>query len=149
MTVFIAVDLCKLFVGVGIDEDTAPSDFAVKPSTVLVEGRQDEHRRTDDVVLGHKTPKAAVLTVVAVVAHHKEVVHLEGVGVSGFAVDVYLSVTNIGVGMAFVVSDYSFVDGPQVGCEAYCFALAGYPDARRTAPVAQCPTVFVGDHIGK
>ena len=57
----------------------------------------DEDRLAHDVVLGHEAPVARVERVVAVVAHHPVIVHLECVACCGFAVDEDLSAAHLKV----------------------------------------------------
>ena len=46
------------------------------------------------MIFGNKTPKSAIGRVVAVVAHHKVVVHFKSVGIGRLSVDIDSSITN-------------------------------------------------------
>src|SRR5688572_33483975 len=62
------------FTSVNLVEDSIPSDVAKQPcqaGTSLAEREVDEQRLPFDVLLRHETPVAAVLRVVAIVAHHE------------------------------------------------------------------------------
>jgi len=79
------------------------------------------------MTFGDEAPEAAVLTVVAVVAHHPVVVHLAGVAVGLFAVDVYLAVLHL-EGVVFVGGDETAVEGQVVERELEGLTLGGDVD---------------------
>ena len=68
-------------------EEAVPTDFSVKKAVVGIEREPHEERFAHDVVFGDETPEARVGGVVAVVAHHPVVVHLEGIAVGALPVD--------------------------------------------------------------
>ena len=86
----------------------------------------DEYGLAHDVVLGHEAPVARVGRVVAVVAHHPVVVHLEGVARGGLAVDVYASAAHLQV-VALVHLDGPLVYGYVVHGEPYGGSALGNP----------------------
>ena len=47
------------------------------------------------MILGNETPEAAVGRTVAVVTHHPVVVHLKGISVCRFPVNVYFSILDL------------------------------------------------------
>ena len=93
-------------------EDSLPADVGREP-LVGVERQPDERGLADDVVFGHEAPEARVGRVVAVVAHHPVVVHIEGIGVGLFTVDVDAVFLDFQF-VAFVSNDAAFVDGKVV-----------------------------------
>ena len=61
--------------------------FPTNATVLLVEGEPDQNGLANDVVFRYKAPIARISGIVAVVTHHPVIVHLEGVAVSGLAVD--------------------------------------------------------------
>ena len=80
-----------------VQTDAVPADMSVEPGLVFLDAEPDKHRPADDVVLGHEAPVAAVGGVVAVVAHHPVVIHLERVGVADAGVLVFVGVDHAAV----------------------------------------------------
>ena len=97
------------------------------------------------MVFGHEAPVARVGRVVAVVAHHPVIVHLECVAVGGSAVDVDNAVAH-GEVVALIVADYALIDGQIIKGELQCGSLLGNP---YLAIVGACPAIVVsyGIHI--
>ena len=94
-------------------EQPVPSDLSVEPTAVGVQRKPNEDRLAHNVVFGHEAPVTGVGRVVAVVAHHPIVVHLEGLLVRFLSVDVNLAVLHVQL-IAFVSMDATFVDGQVV-----------------------------------
>src|SRR5690606_29015479 len=69
---------------IGARKDSIPAD-AFEDAAVFC-GKPDEKRLADDMVLRHKTPKARIFRVVAVIAHHPVIILLEGVAGSFLAI---------------------------------------------------------------
>ena len=108
----------------------------------------DEDGLAHYVVFGHEAPVARVGRVVAVVAHHPVVVHLEGVRAGLAAVDVYLAVAHLQV-VALVCAYGALVDGQVVEREVDALALGRYP--HRAVVVARPVLVAVEGvdvHVG-
>ena len=72
-------------------EQTAPSN-ALKARIVGVLAPPNEDGLTDNMIFGNEAPIARIGTVVAVIAHHPIVIHLEFIGVSESSIDVDLSI---------------------------------------------------------
>ena len=103
----------------------------------------DEDRLAHDVVLGHEAPVARVERVVAVVAHHPVIVHLECVACCGFAVDEYLSAAHLKV-VALIDLYRPLIDGNVVHVELHGGALLR--DPYRSIVVA-CPSLVAVERI--
>ena len=97
-------------------EQTVPSDGAGCRIGVRADRPPDEQRGAHDVVFRHETPVTAVGAVVAVVAHHPVIVHLEGVFRRFLSVDEYLAVANLEV-VLLIDADWTLVDGNVVDGE--------------------------------
>ena len=72
-------------------EQTAPSN-ALKARIVGVLTPPNEDRFTNNMVFRNEAPIARIGTVVAVIAHHPIVIHLEFIGVSESSIDVDLPI---------------------------------------------------------
>ena len=64
-------------------EETIPANLSVKQTIVLVERNPNHERFAHNRGLRAQNPRSASRRVVAIVAHHPVVVHLEGVTVDG------------------------------------------------------------------
>ena len=62
------------------------ADLTSEEILVLIQGQPDEYRLSDDMILRHETPIAAICRVVPIIPHHEIIVHLEGVGIGRPAV---------------------------------------------------------------
>ena len=89
------------------------------------------------MVLGHEAPETRVGRVVAVVAHHPVVVHLEGVAVAALAVDVDAVVAHLEV-VVLIDIYYAAVERKDILREGYRGTLLGNP---QRAEVVGCPRV--------
>ena len=69
-------------------EEALPAFGRKEAFNELIAREEDKDRLAHDVILRHEAPVAAVPGIVAVVAHHPIVVHLEGVARSRFAVHI-------------------------------------------------------------
>ena len=114
--------------------------FPTYTTVFLVEGEPNQYRFSNDVVLRHETPIARVGGVVAVVAHHPVVVHLEGVTIGGLAIDIDLVALHLQV-MEFVGMDDALVERQSVKVKFYCHTLLG--DIKRPE-VVDIPRIEVG-----
>lgn len=92
------------------------------------------------MVLGDETPETGVEGIVAVVAHHEVIVHLEGVGGSEATVDVDVTVgAEFGGGVVFINADSSAIEIPGGGVEVDGHAFGGDEDTVMTAIVGHRP----------
>ena len=114
-------------------EQAVPAD-AGESAAVGVGTPPDEDGFADDVVFGHEAPVAGVEGVVAVVALHPIVVHLEGVLRGLLVVDEDLAVADLQL-VALVGTDGALIDGQVLQRQVDGLALGRYPD--RTIVVAR------------
>ena len=102
-------------------EESIPTD------TILTLREDSEESLTHDMILRHEAPIARVRRIVAVVAHHKVVVHSEGVGVSLHSIHKYLVAIYTKV-VALVLVDDTLVEGQIVDCKRNCSTLLRNPN---------------------
>ena len=79
------------------------------------------------MIFRNEAPVARVKGVMAIVALHPVIVHLEGILCGLLAVDEYLSITNLQL-VALVGTDGAFVNGQVVECQLQLLAFLGNPD---------------------
>ena len=115
-------------------EQAVPTDFAVKPSTVFVKRQPYNNRFAHYVIFGHKTPIAGVGGVVTVVTHHPVIIHLKGISVGLFTVDVDTVRFDFQF-VAFVSYDATFVDRKIILCQRNGGSLGRNPDRAVVVPV--------------
>ena len=88
-------------------EQTFPSN-AFKSWVIYIVRPPNEYGFAHHMVFWHEAPVTRVGRVMPVVAHHPIVIHLKGVAVGGFIVDVNLSVSHLQL-VVFVHAYGSFV----------------------------------------
>ena len=133
-----------LLIGICVDEDSVPAYLAASPLAVLVKRDNHKHWCSHDVILRNKAPESRVERVVAVIAHHPVVVHLEGVLRDGLAVDVGLATLNLKVGTLIVLNAAS-IELKILLVEVDAGALLWNPDG---AVVVMSPSVVHSQRIG-
>ena len=84
-------------------------EYSVPANAVLALREGNEERFTYDMILWNKAPEARICRVVAVVAHHKVVVHRKGVGCNLYAINEYFVAIHAQV-VSLILIDNSLVE---------------------------------------